>query len=173
MPTQKAAPSRLPLLVALAAASFLAAACALRPSAAQIPELLVTAPGGKLLAAFRPRDGRFEHVFVHSVHLTPVEELFQIESDGKGGARLHLYELRYESSGVGMPSDAEGGYRLEGGKFVLRMDRGFAEIPLRVSIVPGHGIVVDGSFHPFTDWAPPESPLVLRARIVRVIQTRR
>lgn len=172
MPTRKAASYWLPLLVVLVAA-LMAAACALRPSVAQVPELLVTTPSGKVLATFRPRDGSFEHVFVHSVHLTPVEELFKIGTDGKGGAALHLYELRYESSGVGMPADAEGGYRLEGGKFILEMDRSFSEIPLRVSIVQGHGIVVDGIFHPFTDWAPPESPLVLKARIVREIQTRR
>jgi len=158
-------------LLALVAA-LAAAACALRVTAAQIPELIVAEPNGRVLAAFRPRDGRFEHVFVHSVHLTPVEELFQIEPGEKGKARLKLYELRYESSGVGMPADAEGGYKLEGGKFILTMNRSFDAIPLRVSIVPGHGIVVDGKLHPFTDWAAPESPLVLSARIVRVLQTR-
>jgi hypothetical protein len=156
------------LVAALAAAWGI-----LRPSVAQVPELIVAEPNGRALASFRPQDGRFEHVFVHSVHLTPVEELFQIEPEKNGKARLRLYELRYESSGVGMPADAEGGYKLEGGKFILSMNRSFDAIPLRVSIVPGHGIVVDGKLHPFTDWAAPESPLVLRAQIVRVLQTRR
>lgn len=138
-----------------------------------VPELLVADSRGRILAAFRPRDGRFEHVFIHSVHLTPVEEFFRIGTDEKGKARLELYELRYENSGVGMPADAEGGYRLENGKFILAMDRKFYSIPLRVSIVPGHGLIVDGEFHPFTDWAAPESPLLIKARIVRVLQSRR
>jgi hypothetical protein len=136
-------------------------------------ELAISKPGGGELAVLALPQGRFDHVFVHSFHLTPVRERFQVEGDGAGGATLRLYELRYQSSGVGMPEDAELGYRLEEGVFVLAMDRSFASIPLRVSILRGHGIEIEGRFWPFSGWAAPEEPLVLRGRIRDVLRLRR
>lgn len=94
------------------------------------------------------------------------------EAEG-GGARLRLYELRYQSSGVGMPEDAELGYRLEDGFFVLAMDRSFETIPLRVSVVDGHGVRIEGRFWPFTKWAPKEGALVLSGEYKRAIRIRR
>ncbi len=124
-------------------------------------DLLISDKQGKVLGILPLKDRRFDHVFVHSIHLTKVEEKFEVNSSGN----LHLFELRYESSGVGMPSDAEGGYRLEDGRFILSMDRTFHEIPLFISIVPGHGVSVEGKFHPFTEWAKPEDILILTARM--------
>lgn len=115
---------------------------------------------GRLLAALPLPDGRFSHVFTHSFHLTPVEERFEIGPDGS----LRLHELRYESLGVGMPEDAELGFRLEEGVFVLSMDRRFKEVPIMVSIVPGHGILAGGELLPFDRWVPPGGLLVLRGR---------
>jgi len=124
-------------------------------------DLLISDRQGKVLGCLLLKDKRFDHVFVHSIHLTKVEEKFEIDGSGN----LHLFELRYESSGVGMPSDSEGGYRLEDGRFILSMDRTFHKIPLFVSILPGHGVSVGGKFHPFTEWAKPENILILTARM--------
>jgi hypothetical protein len=124
-------------------------------------DLLISNRHGKVLGCLRLKDGRFDHVFVHSIHLTKVEEKFEVDDSGN----LHLFELRYESSGVGMPSDAEGGYRLEDGRFILSMNRTFHKIQLFVSIVPGHGVSVGGKFHPFTEWAKPEDVLILTVRM--------
>ena len=77
---------------------------------------------------------------------------------------LHLFQLVYESYGVGMPSDTENGFRLADGKFILDMSRDFPVIPLMVSIVEGHGIVADGRFYAFTDWVPQEALLFLAAK---------
>ena len=85
-----------------------------------------------------------------------------MELDRKGG--FHLYELRYQSCGVGMPTEAEDGFRLENGEFVLSMQRRFEKIPVMVSILPGHGLMVEGVFYPFDAWAPPEDTLVLLAK---------
>jgi hypothetical protein len=134
---------------------------------------VVSRPDGRELAALALPDGRFDHVFVHSFHLTPVVERFEVEGDGAGGAVLRLYELRYKSAGVGMPEDAELGYRLEDGWFVLKMDRRFASIPLRVSVVEGHGLSIGGRFRPFKEWAAPEEPLVLTGRMRTVLRFRR
>ncbi len=75
-----------------------------------------------------------------------------------------LYELRYQSCGVGMPTEAEEGFRLDQGIFSLAMDRRFKNIPLVVSILEGHGIVVKGIYQPFRNWARPEETLVLKPR---------
>jgi hypothetical protein len=128
-------------------------------------ELVISRPDGTELAVLPLPDGGFDHTFVHSFHLTPVRERFRAEADGKGGAILRLYELRYQSAGVGMPEGEELGYRLESGVFILKMDRSFVSIPLRVSILEGHGVEVDGRFRPFTDWAAPEEALVLSGRM--------
>lgn len=136
------------------------------------PELLLAVGDQAPVAVVTLRDGRFEHVFTHSVHQTPVRELFQVEAEG-GAALLHLYELRYQSQGVGMPADAEGGYRLEGGTFVLAMDRSFLELPIMVSPVAGHGLVAGGDFLPFTHYQQSGQRLVLSARMTRHIRLRR
>lgn len=135
--------------------------------------LVVSDAEGRALAEIALPDGRFDHVFTHSFHLTPVRERFRVEPDGKGGAVLRLYELRYRSLGVGMPEDAELGFRLEGGEFVLAMDRRFERIPLRVSHLEGHGAEIGGRLWPFSAWAAPEKGLILSGRIVKVLRSRR
>lgn len=138
------------------------------PSAAQEQEqffLCIEAADGHVLAALPLPDRSFSHVFLHSFHLTPVEERFVVEQGAGGSAVMHLFELRYQSEGVGMPADGGNGYRLEDGHFVVAMNRTFTNIPIMVSIVQGHGIVVGGLFHPFTEWAHPEELIVLRALI--------
>jgi len=122
--------------------------------------LLVQDAQKNTLAEIPLADRKFDFVFIHSIHLTMVEERYRVTAAGG----LHLYELRYQSSGVGMPADAEEGYRLEDGHFILKMDRTIRTIPLFVSIVPGHGISTGGIFHPFTEWAKPEDVLFLSAR---------
>lgn len=136
-------------------------------------QLVVSGPDGRELERIVLPEGLFDHVFVHSFHLTPVRERFRVEPDGRGGAVLRLYELRYRSPGVGMPEDAELGYRLEGGEFVLAMDRSFESISLRVSVVEGHGLEIGGTLFPFVRWAAPEEGLILSVKIGKVLRTRR
>ncbi len=128
---------------------------------------------GRHLGSLDLPGARFDHVFVHSVHKTPVVERFRIEDRGKEGIRLHLYELDYEDAGVGMPSDAEGGFRLEKGHFILAMDREFARIPIQVSIVPGHGLVAGGRFTAFTTWAREGKGIILEATMATTLRFRR
>jgi hypothetical protein len=158
------------LLASLATA---AAAAALFFTREESLRLLVSDAEGRVLAEIELPDGRFDQVFTHSLHLTPVRERFRIEPEGGGKAALRLYELRYESSGAGMPEDAELGYRLEGKEFVLAMDRRFERIPLRVSHVEGHGIEAGGRLWPFSAWAAPERGLILSGKAVRVLRLRR
>ncbi|MBL8965681.1 MAG: DUF1850 domain-containing protein [Spirochaetaceae bacterium] len=153
----------------LASAALAALLCATGFEPARGPRLAVLDRKGRELAEIDLPGGRFSQRFLHSFHLTPVEEFFRIEADGG----IRLYELRYESCGVGMPTEAEGGYRLEDGVFVLAMDRSFKNIPLFVSIVPGHGLAAEGNFRPFTDWAAPEELVILQGRTKPTLRIRR
>lgn len=136
-------------------------------------ELLVLDGDGVVKARLELPDGVFDHVYLHSVHKSPVAERFRVESHGLAQATMRLYELRFRDSGVGMPSDVEGGFRLEGDTFILAMHRSFKTIPLRVSPVVGHGLSVGGVFHPFLAWAAPGKPLVLSATMRILIRMRR
>jgi len=133
---------------------------------AREPALEIRDGRGRRIAELRIPEGEFSLVFRHSFHLTPVEERFVIEREGSFRARMRLRELRYQSTGVGMPADAEGGYRLEGDFFVVSMDRAFESIPILVSILPGHGVVTGEGYLPFRNWASPEDSIDLRARLV-------
>lgn len=166
-------PARRAILLAALLVAAAAGAAAILLSVEEERFLVVTSAEGRVLAEIDLPDGRFDHVFTHSFHLTPVRERFRVEADGSGGAVLRLYELRYSSLGVGMPEDAELGYRLEGGQFVLAMDRRFERIPLRVSILEGHGVEIGGKLRPFAEWAAPKRGLVLSGKIAKVLRLRR
>lgn len=156
------------------AALFLSAACLLpvfsqgiaRAAGETVPSyyLVIKDRDNKVVAEIPLSDGRFDHVYIHSIHLTPVVERFKVLPDAAGAPMLHLFELVYESYGVGMPSDTEDGFSLVDGKFILKMSRDYPVIPLMVSIVEGHGIVTNGKFHAFTEWAPQEALLFLSAK---------
>ena len=155
-------------------AVFLLAACAVpvfpqdgqqRSKLAVVSYVLtITDRESRVIAEIPLGNGRFDHVFVHSIHLTPVVERFRVIVNSEGAPILHLFELDYESCGMGMPSDVEDGFHLVDGKFILDMSRDFAVIPLMVSTVEGHGVVADGHFYAFTDWVPQETLLFLAAK---------
>lgn len=153
-PGKRGLSARAVLAIALALPFLSLSSCAIEREAV----LVVRDGTGRKLAVVDLPDRRFSHVFKHSFHLTPVEERMEVEKDGT----LHLYELRYESCGVGMPTEAEEGFRLEEGVFVLSMSRTFKEMPVMVSPLPGHGIVAGGIFHPFTDWTQVGRQLILK-----------
>jgi len=98
--------------------------------------------------------------FIHSVHHTPVNEVFYIRDDNT----LMLKEVRYSSLGVGMPYDYENG-TLENvdGEFVLKFDRGFETIDMRVSPIPEHKLAVEDETYPLLEFTKPEGLLTIRA----------
>ncbi len=107
-------------------------------------------------------DGKFTIVFVHSVEKTLVEECFTIEPDGS----LILFEARYTSYGAGLPSDAEGGFAFEDGKFLLKLHRKFERITLRVSHVEGHGILFSDGTVWFKDIANVNDALTIYVKVL-------
>ena len=132
-----------------------------------VPALRIGDGAGKIVAVIPLPDGRFIHHYMHTINLSPVDEYFRVE-----GRVLRLYELRYDTTSVGMPSDSELGYKLENGRFILQMDRKFDRIPLRVSIKPEHGIIAGDAYYPFSNWAGPMKPLVLTGGKTVIIKSK-
>lgn len=145
------------LVLAIAAASI-----------AMVPAIEMFDGQGKKIASIPVTDGRFAHHYIHSIHKTPVDEEFEIH-----GTTLELTRLRYDTYGVGMPSDGGEAFRIEDNRFVVDMTRKFERIDIRVSPTPGHGLVIGGVLHPFTDWVPVESLVTLRAGTRASIFSRR
>lgn len=143
----------------LAAALAAAAGPLLIP---RIPVLVIRNGQGKTLTRIVCRDGTFIHRYVHSVHLSDVDEEYTIEGDGS----LRLTATRFDTLGVGIPYDAEGGFSQEGNRFVLRMDRRYRSLPIRVSPIPGHVVVAGGRVYPLSTWIAPEELAILEARMI-------
>ncbi|WP_041396106.1 DUF1850 domain-containing protein [Gracilinema caldarium] len=106
-----------------------------------------------------PSSGEFILTYVHSIHKRPVYEYFRADQ-----GLLVLYELRYDTTSTGMPFDAEGGFRMENGLFIVTMNRHFQTLPLFVSPVPGHGVIIDRHLYLFTEWVTEDTALELSVK---------
>ena len=115
---------------------------------------------GELLARLVCKNGTFVHRYVHSVHLSDVDEEYSIEADGT----LRLTASRFDTLGVGIPFDADGGFSLEGNRFVLRMDRRYRSLPIRVSPLPGHVVITGGREYALSSWVDKEELVILEAK---------
>lgn len=119
--------------------------------------LLCISQTGQTLAELPlPENKEFILTYIHSIHKRPVYEYYRAES-----GMLHLFELRYDTTSTGMPSDSEEGFRIEDGFFVLAMNRWFKNLAIFVSPIPGHGVIISGHLYPFTTWALEETAIEL------------
>jgi hypothetical protein len=146
------------ILVAAIIAAFFLVMAAVLLNMETLPALTLLDHKGQELAKFPLEHSGFIHHYIHSIHKTPVDEEFIIS-----GSKLELVRVRYDSYGVGMPSDGGEAFRLEDNRFVVDMHRSFTQIDISVSHLADHGVSIDGSFHPFTAWVPKESSITLKA----------
>lgn len=126
----------------------------------RIPSLSIYDEHGRLLKKMPLPDGEFVHHYIHSIHKTPVDEVFIVKND-----ELILTQVRYDSYGVGMPTGEEEGFTLQDGRFIVNLRRTFKQIDIRVSPVPDHGIILGDILYRFTDWAGVEDLLVLKPSV--------
>ncbi|MDH7483218.1 MAG: DUF1850 domain-containing protein [Spirochaetales bacterium] len=134
-----------------------------------VPAVRISRSDGSVLARIPLESGSFAHHFVHSVHRTAVDEMF-----GIAGPSLHLTGVFYDTYGVGMPSDEGEGFSISAdGRFHVKLDRTFDRIVVRISPLPDHGIVIDGTLYRFSDWAQIGEALVLTADRIFMFHTRR
>jgi len=122
------------------------------------PALRVRDEVGRVVATVAVPDG-FVLSYVHSIHLTPVDESFSIGEDGE----LRLERMLFDQLSTGMPSDEADGFSLVGGRFAVYPDRRLRRLELRVSPVPGHELRVGGRVRRLADWAAPGGLLVLES----------
>jgi hypothetical protein len=154
----KPVPARAKAIMRSLSAALILAAAIIALSITALPAIEVFNDQGKKIASIPVSDGRFAHHYIHSIHKTPVDEEFEIH-----GKTLELVRLRYDTYGVGMPSDGGEAFHIEDNRFVVDMTRKFERIDIRVSPIAGHGLVIGGVLHPFTDWVPVESLVTIRA----------
>lgn len=126
----------------------------------QIPSLSIYDEHGKLLKKMLLPDDEFVYHYIHSIHKTPVDEVFIVKN-----GELILTQVKYDSYGVGMPTDEGDGFTLQDGRFIVNLRRMFKKIDLRVSPVPDHGIIIGDTLYRFTDWANIEDLLVLKPSV--------
>lgn len=93
-------------------------------------------------------DGRFSLGYIHSVLLTPAVEYFTVAEDNS----LMLYKTIYESFGVGLPfSKEDGEFEIDGDKFILKVERKFPDLNMRISPIPQHWLEIEGSRYEMLD----------------------
>jgi len=106
-------------------------------------------------------DSQFTLNFIHSVHHTPVYEIFEIDEKNN----IILKETRFYSLGVGMPYSDEGGtFTNNNGEFVLNFSRKFANLCFRVSPIPQHAIEIGDKKYPLLNFAEPEQRIKIYAQ---------
>lgn len=111
----------------------------------------------------------FTLFFIHSVQKTPVYEFFKIQKDNT----LSLVKTEYSSYGIGLPYTDEGGnFEIKGNKFILELERNFDKIPIRVSPIPKHAIIVNNKTYPLLKFTEPENLIQIYAKDKWILQKR-
>lgn len=113
------------------AAGFMLAASQAGAVSLQIDDYRAAKP----LACIPLIDHKFSLSFIHSVSLTPVEDLYQIETDETGEYRIVQTAERFIAHGQGLPS-MEGepdaiAFEHHNGEFVLRLRRPIPDLLVR------------------------------------------
>lgn len=106
----------------------------------------------------------FEIQYIHSIHLTPVNEFYQINDD----LNIVLNEVHFDTYSVGMPSDLSEGETLElkNGKMMIKnMQRIMPSIDLRIGqVIANHQLKMNGQLIPFSSIAKPGSWVHIEVR---------
>lgn len=123
--------------------------------------LIIEAEGKNIKKIIAVPEKKFTISFIHSVQKTPVYEVFEICEDN----RLILTETTYSSLGVGLPfTEEEGKFTNEQGKFKLTgMNREFTSIPILVSPIPKHTIIVGENTYPLLSIVDPDDLVKITA----------
>ena len=114
--------------------------------------------------AYMPIDRKqfFSIQFTHSIHLSLVEETYEVTEN----LEIRQIQLMYDDFGIGMPSDAQGdeSFVQEDGKYYIKdMNRIFPEIVLRVGkVAANHKVVLGNTTVPMASFSEPGSVLKIK-----------
>lgn len=104
------------------------------------------------------REKTFSLVYEHSTHHSDVYEDYKIER-----GKLHLYQTRFEDLGVGMPYDLiDGPFEFEDGKMLVKYDRTFESVTLRISPYAKHRICIQGEMINLNNFTQDEESLTIK-----------
>lgn len=106
----------------------------------KIKMIEITDREDNILKELYPENNEFTLSYIHSVLLTPADEIFTI-SNGS----MKLIKTVYESFGVGLPctQEKDSDFEIIDGKFILYRDRVFDNIGMVISPIPKHKITVN------------------------------
>lgn len=127
--------------------------------ASTIPVLTIRqAPDGPIVFQSPVDDGsRFSLIYIHSIHRTPVEELFVINEN----RQIVLDAMIFESYGVGMPTSPEGNetFRMADGKMrIENIGRTLPAFELRIGqVIADHKLRLGGQEIPLSGLGKPGS----------------
>lgn len=100
---------------------------------------------------------RFSLTYIHSIHRTPVEEVFYVNEK----KQMVLDALIFESYGVGMPTSLEGEetFRMADGKMrIEHIDRALDTFELRIGqVIADHKLLLQGEEIPLSALSEPGS----------------
>ena len=117
---------------------------------------------------FSPADGRFTIRFIHSWAMSPVDELFQVDTRNN----IVLKETVYEDFGAGLPYEPPhslSSMTVENGKIHIRdIDRIISDLQIRTArTVAAHTLIYKDRQVLFSDFTTPGDVVIFRAKNVK------
>lgn len=113
---------------------------------------------------------QFSIKFIHSIHLTPVEEFYRIEKD----LNIQLFELYFDTYSVGVESSLNEGELLEfkDGKIIIKnMNRTFPYIDLRVGqVIANHTLTINNETLELTKVASPRAYVRIQVKKLSILE---
>lgn len=128
-----------------------------------IPVLAIEYEDSGTLIAYGKKSAftEFEIHYIHSIHQSPVVELYELTS-----SNIVQQQITYEEFAVGMPSndEGEGQFVYEDGSYRIKnMNRIFPYLDIRIAqVMPDHGIIIQNRLIPFSLIAKPGSWIRLK-----------
>jgi len=124
------------------------------------------------ILAFIPISGNqyFKIKFTHSIHLTDVFESYVITP----GNQIKQYELEYEDTAIGMPSNSSEGEKFimkDGKYYITNMNRIFQSFDLRIGQVrANHTVIFDGAEYPLANYIEPGTRVRIEVKKINLLQ---
>jgi hypothetical protein len=115
-------------------------------------------------------DEEFSIKYIHSIHRTPVLEIYHTNREGT----IIQTEMRFEEFGVGMPSGVTGTeiFTQKDGTYILsNMNRTFPSLDIRTGqVIANHMLLYDGQEYPFSSFSKKGSWVRLKTEKLNVWQ---
>ncbi|MEH6943503.1 DUF1850 domain-containing protein [Bacillus sp. JJ722] len=113
----------------------------------------------------------FKIQYLHSIHLSPVVEIYERTANNE----IRQIELMYEDFAVGMPSQAEEQEKFieEDGKYFIRnMNREFPTITLRVGrVVANHSFIIGDKTIAMSKFTEPGSVIRIEVKKISLLES--